>query len=80
MTSAGAGVFFDRKWYYSLGSILFVLGIAGMYIGYTSKDADTKYMLILTGFITMIVASMLFTFDPTKKISLFTNYTKSINY
>jgi len=79
ITATGTGLFFDKKWYYSAGSMLFVLGIAMMYIGYTSKK-DIKYLFALYGFATMIVGSFLFTFDNKKKFSLFGNYSKQINW
>lgn len=79
MIAAGSGLFFNRKWYYSLGSILFVLGLVLIYNGYISKK-EVKYMFALIGFGSMTLGSILFTFDPSKKFRPISHYSKNTTW
>lgn len=78
MILVGSGIFFSKNWYTSVGSILFVVGVLLLYVGYGSKK-DLKYPLILAGFGAMLLGSMLFTYDPEKKHALQTHYFKQSN-
>ena len=90
ITIGGSGLFFSNKWYLSLGSILFVLGIVTMYYGYSLDKAESsilggapvkaKYAYAMVGFLVMIGATMLFTFDENKKYSFSTHYFKYTNW
>ncbi|MCH2225858.1 MAG: hypothetical protein MK066_13900, partial [Crocinitomicaceae bacterium] len=74
----GAGVFNYKKWYQKIGSILFVVGLATTYIGYTYSKLE-KYTFILIGFGLMLIATGFFTYDPYKKYSLYGNFGKNLN-
>lgn len=74
----GSGLFYSKKWYTSVGSILFVLGLVTMYMGYTSKK-EMKYMLILIGFGAMLIGTAFFTYDPERKLSFNTHYFRQTN-
>ena len=55
----GSGLFFNKNWRVSLGSILFVLGIVLLYLGYVYKgkgDKDLLYTMTLSGFCIMALA------------------------
>ncbi len=75
----GSGLFFNKNWKTSLGSVLFVIGIVLVYVGYTSKK-ETKYLMALAGFGVMTLASFLITYDPERKYKVQTHYFKSSNW
>jgi polyferredoxin len=79
MTASGSGLFFSKKWYLSAGSILFVLGLVGIYYGYIAAK-EIRYSYAIYGFASMVAGSMLFTYDPVKKFDLASQYTKNINW
>ncbi|MDC0257831.1 4Fe-4S binding protein [Crocinitomicaceae bacterium] len=79
----GSGLFFNKNWRVSLGSILFVLGIVLLYLGYVYKgkgDKDLLYTMTLSGFCIMALASFLFTYDPERKYTAQTHYFKATNW
>jgi polyferredoxin len=83
LTAAGSGLFFSKKWYYSVGSVLFILGIVAVYYGYTfqgSKLKDLRLAYVLPGFASMFLGSLFFTFDPSKRFGFLNNYSKSLNW
>ena len=79
MVCTGSGLFYNKRWYTSVGSILFVAGIALAYLG-SLESKETEYLLYISGFSGMMLGSMLFTYDPEKKYNLKTHYFKQSNW
>lgn len=83
MIMSGSGLFFNKNWKTSVGSILFVVGIVLLYVGYVYKgkgDKDSLYMMTLAGFGLMAFAAFLFTYDPERKYTAQTHYFKATNW
>ncbi|GAB5418438.1 MAG: hypothetical protein Crog4KO_33480 [Crocinitomicaceae bacterium] len=79
----GSGLFFNKSWKTSLGSILFVVGIVLVYLGYVFKAKGQKemlYVMTLSGFGIMALASFIFTYDPEHKYRAKTHYFKATNW
>ncbi len=74
----GAGFFEYRKWYYNVGSLLFLGGLVGIYYGYSLKG-DEKYYWLMIAFAAMLVGSGFFTYDPSKKNYFGSQFQKSAN-
>ncbi len=79
LTAAGSGLFFSKKWYHAIGSILFIVGIVIVYYGYIEKP-KFRIDYVLPGFAIMLAGSLLFTFDPSKRFGFLNNYSKSLNW
>ncbi|MFT6983747.1 MAG: drug/metabolite transporter (DMT)-like permease, partial [Crocinitomicaceae bacterium] len=79
LTAGGSGLFFSKKWYYSIGSILFIVGIVIVYFGYIEKP-DFRIDYVLPGFAIMLAGSLFFTFDPSKRFGFLNSYSKSLNW
>jgi len=79
LTAGGSGLFFSKKWYHAIGSILFIVGIVIVYYGYIEKP-KFRIDYVLPGFAIMLAGSLLFTFDPSKRFGFLNNYSKSLNW
>ncbi|MFK7787750.1 MAG: 4Fe-4S binding protein [Crocinitomicaceae bacterium] len=74
----GVGLFEFKFWYQNVGSVLFTVGLFGMYYGYT-ESGETKYYLLMAAFGVMLLGTAFFTYDPTKKNYFGSHYGKNIN-